>query len=88
MKMSLMKKLSIGFLLTAIGSILLAGLVSNYMISKKFNTYLIDQHKTKVDRIASIIDGLYNEETGFSSINKEEILRYSSAEKLYIRNYT
>ena len=84
MKMSLMKKLSIGFLLTAIGSILLAGLVSNYMISKKFNTYLIDQHKTKVDRIASIIDGLYNEETGFSSINKEEILRYSSAEKLYI----
>lgn len=85
MKMSLTKKLSIGFLLTAIGSILIASLVSNYMIGKKFNTYLIGEHKTKVDKIATIIDGLYNDETGFSTSNKDEILRYSSAEELYIQ---
>ena len=85
MKMSLMKKLSIGFLLTAIVSILIASLVSNYMIGKKFNNYLVDQHKSKVSQIATIIDGLYDEQTGFSSSNKEEVLRYSSAEELYIQ---
>ena len=84
MKMSLMKKLSIGFLLTAIVSILIASLVSNNMIGKKFNTYLIDEHKTKVDKIATIIDGLYNEQTGFSTGIKEEILRYANADELYI----
>src|SRR5665647_857570 len=84
MKMSLMKKLSIGFLITAIGSILIASLVSNYMINKKFNNYLIDEHKTKVDKIANIIDGLYNDQTGFSTSNKAEILRYANAEELYI----
>ncbi|WP_298844232.1 sensor histidine kinase [Clostridium sp.] len=84
MKMSLMKKLSIGFLLTAFVSILIAGLVSNYMIGKKFNNYLIDEHKMKVDKIATVIDGLYDEQTGISTNNKTEILRYSNAEELYI----
>lgn len=84
MKMSLTKKLSIGFLLTAFVSIFIAGLVSNYMISKKFNNYLIDEHKTKVDKIATVIDGLYDDQTGFSTTNKNEILRYSNAEELYI----
>ena len=84
MKMSLMKKLSIGFLLTAFVSIFIAGLVSNYMIGKKFNNYLIDEHKAKVDKIATVIDGLYDDQTGFSASNKDEILRYSNAEELYI----
>src|SRR5471030_3033955 len=84
MKLSLTKKLSLGFLLTAIVSILIASLISNYMIGEKFNTYLIDEHKTKVDKIAAIIDDLYEEQTGFSDSNKEEVLRYSTAEELYI----
>ncbi len=84
MKLSLSKKLSLGFLLTAIVSILIASLISNYMIDKKFNNYLIDEHKTKVDKIATIIDNLYDEQTGFSASSKEEILRYSTAEELYI----
>ena len=84
MKLSLTKKLSLGFLLTAIVSIIIASLISNYMIDKKFNNYLIDEHKAKVDKIATIIDGLYDEQAGFSASNKEEILRYSSAEELYI----
>lgn len=85
MKMSLMKKLSIGFLLTAFVSILIAGLVSNYMIGKKFSNYLITEHKSKVDKIATVIDGLYDEKTGISTSNKAEILRYSNAEELYIQ---
>lgn len=84
MKMSLTKKLSIGFLLTAIISILIASLVSNNMIGKKFNNYLIDEHKTKIDKIVTVISGLYDEKTGFSADNKEELLRYASAEELYI----
>ena len=84
MKLSLTKKLSLGFLLTAIVSIIIAVLISNYMIGKKFNNYLIDEHKTKVDKIATIINGLYDEQTGFSTSDKEEVLRYSNAEELYI----
>lgn len=84
MKLSLAKKLSLGFLFTAIISILIAVLISNYMIDKKFNNYLIEEHKNKVDKIAATIDGLYNEKTGFSSSNKDEMLRYSNAEELYI----
>ena len=84
MKLSLTKKLSLGFLLTAIVSIIIAVLISNYMIGKKFNNYLIDEHKTRVDKIATIIDGLYDEKTGFSTSDKEEVLRYSNAEELYI----
>jgi two-component system sensor histidine kinase BaeS len=84
MKLSLTKKLSLGFLLTAIVSILIAVLISNYMIGEKFNNYLIDEHKTKVSKIATIINGLYDEKTGFSTSGKDEILRYSNAEKLYI----
>ena len=72
MKLSLMKKLSIGFLLTAFFSILIAGLVSNYMVNKKFNNYLIDEHKTKIDKIATVIDGLYDDQTGLSDSNKAD----------------
>lgn len=85
MKLSLKKKLSLGFLLTAIVSILIAVLISNFMIGKKFNSYLMDEHKSKVNNIATIIGGLYDPQTGFSSSSKEELLRYSSAEELYIQ---
>ena len=85
MKLSLKKKLSLGFLLTAIVSILIAVLISNSMIGNKFNSYLIDEHKTKVNNLATTIGGLYDPQTGFSASSSEEILRYSSAEELYIQ---
>jgi len=85
MKISLTKKLSLAFLLTAIISIVTASLISNYMIGKKFNNYLISEHKVVEAKIAAMINSLYNEGTGFSTTNKDEILRYSSAEKLYIQ---
>ncbi|MBU3099940.1 MULTISPECIES: sensor histidine kinase [Clostridium] len=84
MKISLTKKLSLGFLLTAFVSILIAGFISNYMISKKFSNYLITEHKAKVAKIATVIDGLYDEKTDFSTTNRNEILKYSNAEDLYI----
>lgn len=84
MKISLAKKLSLAFLLTAFISIVAASLISNYMIGKKFNNYLVSEHKTVEAKTAVMINSLYNEQTGFSDANKDEILRYSSAEKLYI----
>ena len=84
MKLSLTKKLSYRFSSYCNCIYTHCSLISNFMIGKKFNNYLIDEHKTKVDKIATIIDGLYDEKTGFSASNKEEILRYASAEELYI----
>ncbi|MBK5241952.1 HAMP domain-containing sensor histidine kinase [Clostridium sp.] len=84
MNLSLTKKLSLGFLLTAIVSILIAVLISNSMIGKKFNTYLIDEHKSKLSEITTRANSLYDQNTGFSANSKDELLRYASAEKLYI----
>ena len=85
MKMSLMKKLSISFLLTVIGAILIASFVSNYMVIRKFNNYLVDEHKDKVNKIIVTAQDLYNDATGFSNFNKDELLRYAVLEELYIQ---
>ena len=85
MKLSLTKKLTLGFLLTAVVSILIAVIISNSMIGSKFNSYLIHEHKSKVNSLATTIGGLYDPQTGFSTSSKEEMLRYSIAEELYIQ---
>lgn len=85
MKMSLMKKLSVGFLLAVTGAILIVSFISNYMVEKKFNNYLMDEHKDKVNKIIIIAQDLYNDKTGFSNFNKDELLRYAVLEELYIQ---
>ncbi|WML35544.1 HAMP domain-containing sensor histidine kinase [Clostridium sp. OS1-26] len=85
MKMSLMKKLSAGFLLAVIGAILIVSFISNYMVGKKFNNYLIDEHKDKVNKIIITAQDLYNDKTGFSNANKDELLRYAVLEEFYIQ---
>lgn len=84
MKISLAKKLSLAFLLTAFISIVIASLISNYMIDKKFDSYLINEHKLTENKVSTMINSLYDEKTGFSENGKDEISRYSSAEELYI----
>lgn len=84
MKISLVKKLSIGFILAVIGSILLASAISNYIVGSKFKDYLVDEHKTKVENVVKIIDDLYNQEQEFSEIKTEEIQRYAELQELYI----
>lgn len=85
MKISLMKKLSVVFLITVIGAISIVSLISNYMIGKTFNNYLVDEHKNKVNKITNIVQDLYKDKTGFSDFNKDEILRYAVLEELYIQ---
>lgn len=85
MKISLMKKLSIVFLITIIGVIAIVGFISNYMIGKKFNSYLVDEHKDKVNKIIIVAQDLYEDKTGFTNSNKDELSRYAVLEELYIQ---
>ncbi|MCY6959883.1 sensor histidine kinase [Clostridium brassicae] len=82
--MTLVKRLSLGVLLAITISISITGLISNYMIDKKFDQYLVDEHETKVNKIRSIISELYSEQNGFSDLNTSEIFRYAALEDLYI----
>lgn len=84
MKISLVKKLSIGFILAVLGSIILASAISNYTVGNKFKDYLVDEHKTKVENIVKIIDDLYNTQKDTSEIDTDEIQRYAELQELYI----
>jgi two-component system, OmpR family, sensor histidine kinase BaeS len=84
MKISLTKKLSFGFLIAVLGSIILASLISNYTVGKKFKDYLVDEHNTKVNNAVKIVDDLYSGQQNLSSINTDEIQRYAELQSLYI----
>jgi len=84
MKLSLMKKLSLGFLSAVLGSIILASFISNYTVGKEFKKYLVDEHKTKVDNAIKIINELYSTERNPPSISTQEIQRYAQLQQLYI----
>lgn len=84
MKLTLKKKLSIGFLLAIIGSILITSFIANAMIGKRFNKYLIDEQKVKVANVISIVEQIYDEQNGFSRLNRDELLRYALAQELHI----
>ncbi|ERI89561.1 ATPase/histidine kinase/DNA gyrase B/HSP90 domain protein [Clostridiales bacterium oral taxon 876 str. F0540] len=84
MKLSLMKKLSLGFLSAVLGSIILASFISNYTVGKEFKKYLVDEHKTKVDNAIKIINDLYSTEQNPSSASTQEIQRYAQLQELYI----
>lgn len=84
MKVSLVKKLSLGFILAVLGSIILASAISNYTVGNKFKDYLVDEHKEKIDNAVKIIDDLYGGQKNFSQINNDEIQRYAELQELYI----
>jgi two-component system, OmpR family, sensor histidine kinase BaeS len=84
LNLSLIKKLSLGFLMAVIGSILITSFISNYMVGKKFNQYLVDQHETEVSKVIKVVEGLYNEQNGFSNSEKDEIQRYAVLQELFI----
>lgn len=84
MKVSLMKKLSLGFLMAVLGSIILASFISNYSVGNQFKNYLIDEHNTKVDNAVKIINDLYAGDKLPSNIDTDEIQRYAELQQLYI----
>ena len=84
MRMSLMKKLSLGILLAVLVSILLVSVISNSIIDKEFNKYLVGEHKTKIENAINIIEDLYIKQGSFSDLNQDELRRYSEMQGLYI----
>ncbi len=83
-KMSLKKKLSLGFLIAVIGSIIIASSISNYMINNRFNEYLVQEHKNKINQIIVAIEDMYKEDKGFQALKYDEIKRYAVLNELYI----
>ncbi|MDF2891045.1 MAG: two-component system signal transduction histidine kinase [Clostridia bacterium] len=84
MKKTLMQKLSLGFLLAILGSIILTSFISNYIINKEFNRYLVDEHRAKIDNIIKTVEDLYKKQNSFLKINQDEIQRYAEIQELYI----
>lgn len=84
MRISLVKKLSLGFILAVLGSIILASIISNYTVEEKFKEYLVDEHKTRIENVVKLIDDLYSSQEGASEINTDEIQRYAELQELYI----
>lgn len=84
MRISLAKKLSLGFILAVLVSIVLVSVISNYAIGQKFEDYLVDEHNTKIENVIKIIDDLYSEQKEQAKINTEEIQRYAELQEIYI----
>ncbi len=82
MKISLMKKLSLGFLFAVIGSIILASIISNYTVGKEFKNYLVDEHKAKVDSAVKLVNELYSKDPDLLAVNTAEIQRYAHAAEI------
>lgn len=85
MKMTLRRKLSFGFIIAVIGSIIIASSISNFMINKRFNEYLVEEHKEKINQIIVTIEDMYKEENGFQGLKYDEIKRYAVLNELYIK---
>lgn len=84
MRLSLIKKLSIAFLITVLGSLILTSFISNYYVNKNFQQYLVDEHEEKVYSIINLVEDVYSEEDKFTNINKDEIQRYAESHEFYI----
>lgn len=84
MRMSLKRKLSLGFLIAVIGAIIIASSISNYMISERFNEYLVEEHKEKVNQVIVAIEDMYEEKSGLRALKYDEIRRYAVLNELYI----
>lgn len=84
MRMSLKRKLSFGFLIAVIGAIIIASSISNYMISKRFNEYLVEEHKEKINQVIVAIEDMYEEKSGLRALKYDEIRRYAVLNELYI----
>ncbi len=78
------EKLSLGFLIAVIGSIIIASSISNYMINNRFNEYLVQEHKNKINQIIVAIEDMYKEDKGFQALKYDEIKRYAVLNELYI----
>ncbi len=84
MKTSIGRRLAFSFLLTVVLSIVIAGLISNYMIDKRFNQYLKQSHESRVQKVVETVQELYKSGEGFERLDPLEMKRYAMLEDLYV----
>jgi two-component system, OmpR family, sensor histidine kinase BaeS len=84
MKGSLTRKLGYGFLFAIVVSILIVSIISNKMIDNQFNQYLSAEHKSRVNKIISLVEDLYLGWVEDKPTLNEEITRYAVLENFYI----
>ncbi|MBP2022862.1 signal transduction histidine kinase [Clostridium punense] len=84
MNMSLKRKLSLGFLAVVICSLIITSLISNLMITKRFNEYLVEEHRVKINEVVAAIEDMYSKKNKFQGFKYDEIRRYAELNELYI----
>ncbi|QEK13339.1 HAMP domain-containing histidine kinase [Crassaminicella thermophila] len=85
MKKPLSKKFAFIFILTVFGAILVTSLISNYMIDKQFNQYLLEEHQRKIEKVKKLVGELYNPKDPSEKLDDRQIKRYAMLEDLYIQ---
>lgn len=80
--MKLSNKLILSFLFSIFVSIFLISFISNSMINKRFDTYLVEEQQKKLERISKDLNSLYNE-NGYV-LYEREINSYANLENVYI----
>jgi signal transduction histidine kinase len=83
-RVTLKRKLSLGFLAAVLGSLIIAGFISNVMINKIFNTYLKEENNSKINKAVTMANELYDENNKLSDSAKQQLQRYSQMENMYI----
>ncbi|HSH35948.1 histidine kinase dimerization/phospho-acceptor domain-containing protein, partial [Schnuerera sp.] len=80
--MSLSKKLTFSFIFAILVSIFIISFISNVMINKKFDSYLIEERNTKFENIRHNINQLFLEEG--NNLTHKDISNYASLEGINI----
>lgn len=80
--MSLTKKLIISFVFSTAIAIIITSMISNTMINRKFENYLIEEQEKRIEKIKEIIDTAYKEHG--DTLSQENISKVASIEDLYI----
>ena len=81
--MKLSRKITLFFITAILVSIVIVGLFSNRIINRRFDTYLVDEQRKKLDQISQEINDLYKEND--YSLYKQQISSYASLENLSIK---
>lgn len=81
--MKLSRKLNLSFIVTILISIITISIISNIMINNKFENYLVDERKTKFDKIYENINTLYIDRE--FEMDEMDLIHYAIAEDINIK---
>lgn len=84
MKINLTKSLLISFVIIILISLLTTGIISTYMIDSKFDVYLLEEHREKIENIKLIIDSALKKNMSNPDFDREGLKRYAIMENYFI----